>query len=147
MKKDVCTVGFAQKPLRKFVELLQTGKVTKLVDTRLNNTSQLAGYAKRDDLKFVLDLVGINYSHQLELAPTQDILDDYKKKRISWDDYEKKYLDLLYKRKIEDRIDDVLGDDTICFLCSEHKPHHCHRRLLAEYIKQYRQDINILHLY
>ncbi|WP_308637159.1 DUF488 domain-containing protein [Paenibacillus silvisoli] len=145
---SVYTIGFAQKPLRTFVELLQQGGVTKLVDIRLNNTSQLAGYAKKDDLAYIMKLVGVTYAHELDLAPTPDIFEDIQKKRIPWNDFEARFLDLLHKRKVEERFGELLGDDTICFLCSEHKPHHCHRRLIAEYLQQNGgQEIGIVHLF
>lgn len=146
MANQICTIGFSKKSLKYFVNLLQKNKVTKLVDTRLNNTSQLSGFAKKDDLHYVMNLIGIQYEHDLTLAPTANILEDYKKKRIDWPEYEKKYLDLLYSRKTELKIDEIIGDSTPCFLCSEDKPHHCHRRLLVEYLKQYNKEIEIVHL-
>ncbi|WP_419883967.1 DUF488 family protein [Peribacillus sp. B-H-3] len=142
----VCTIGFSKKNLRQFVNLLKVNDVQRLVDTRLNNTSQLAGYSKKDDLEYVMELHNIDYIHEPSLAPTQDILKDYKKKQISWEKYEKEYIKLLKKRKIEERIDEIFGNKTICLLCSEHEPHHCHRRLLAEYLKEHRRDISIAHL-
>lgn len=117
-----------------------------LIDTRLNNTSQLAGFAKKEDLDYISQLVGIKYNHFLNLAPEAEMLEDFKKKRIPWDEYEKRYLDLLYKRKIENDLDSFLQDGKPCFLCSEDKPHHCHRRLLVEYLQQYNGDIQIIHL-
>jgi len=146
MKQDVCTIGFAKKSLQQFVELLKGAGVTQLIDTRLHNTSQLSGYAKKGDLEYVMKLVGISYHHDLSLAPTEDILNAYKKKQMTWGEYEKRYIDLLAKRKIENRIDDVLADEVNCFLCSEDKPHHCHRRLLVEYLNQHRKDIRVVHL-
>jgi uncharacterized protein (DUF488 family) len=62
--QNICTIGFSKKSLRKFIDLLEQGNVTRIVDTRLNNTSQLAGYAKKEDLKYVLELVGISPSHR-----------------------------------------------------------------------------------
>lgn len=147
MKKDIYTIGFSKKPLKKFVGFLQQANVTRLVDTRLNNTSQLSGYAKKADLDYILNLVGISYIHDQALAPTDDILKAYKKKEMTWDEYEKRYLDLLSNRKIESRIDDILADEVTCFLCSEDKPHNCHRRLLAEYLKEHDKDIGVFHLF
>jgi uncharacterized protein (DUF488 family) len=146
LTKDICTIGFSKKSLRTFIDLLRKGNVTRVVDIRLNNTSQLAGFAKKDDLKYVLELVGVDYIHDTDLAPTQDILKAYKKKEIAWSDYEKLYLDLIIKRKIERKIVDIFGEQTPCFLCSEDKPHHCHRRLLAEYLKEFDKNIYIKHL-
>ncbi|UQZ33643.1 hypothetical protein C2I18_08880 [Paenibacillus sp. PK3_47] len=143
---EVCTIGFAKKSLKGFVDLLQKQNVKHLIDTRLNNTSQLSGFAKKDDLSYVMDLVGIKYSHKLNLAPDKMMLDDFKKKKITWEDYEQKYIGLLKKRKIEQNVEELLGDGKPCFLCSEDKPHHCHRRLLVEYLKEYNRDINVFHL-
>lgn len=146
---QVTTIGFSKKTLKKFVELLKSAGVTCLVDTRLNNTSQLSGFAKKDDLRFILEeLVGIRYIHQLELAPTQDILSDFKAKKITWEEYTERYLKLLRERDIEKKIDELISENqVICFLCSEHKPHNCHRSLLTQYIKEYRGDIEEIHLY
>jgi uncharacterized protein (DUF488 family) len=150
MSNTICTIGFSKKNLRRFVSLLQDNKVTKLIDTRLNNTSQLAGYSKKEDLEYILELHKIKYIHDSLLAPTKDILKDYKQKLITWEDYEKRYINLLKNRNIEGKIEEIIGydNDTICLLCSEDKPHHCHRRLLAEFIKQHhnKTNIQIVHL-
>ncbi|MFI2858627.1 DUF488 family protein [Paenibacillus sp. JSM ZJ436] len=146
MKQEICTIGFAKKSLEQFVDLMKEAGVTRLIDTRLNNTSQLSGYAKKNDLSYVMRLVGIKYKHDVMLAPTEDILSAYKKKLMSWDEYEKQYIGLLEKRKVENRIDDILEEEATCFLCSEDKPHHCHRRLLAEYLQNYKKEIKITHL-
>lgn len=146
MTSNLCTIGFSKKNLRKFIELLESNNVEKLVDTRLNNTSQLSGYSKKDDLEYVMELRNIEYVHEPILAPTDDILKSYKKKEITWETYEKRYIDLLIERNIKDKIGEIVGNKTICLLCSEHKPHHCHRRLLAEYINKYCQEVNIIHL-
>lgn len=146
MTIDLCTIGFSQKNLRKFVNLLESNGVVKLVDTRLNNTSQLSGYSKKEDLEYIMELRNIEYVHEPILAPTDDILKAYKKKEITWDTYEKRYLELLNERNIQEKIDEIVDNKTICLLCSEHKPHNCHRRLLAEYISNYRKDVKIIHL-
>ncbi|MNE93226.1 hypothetical protein D3C80_1910500 [compost metagenome] len=91
-------------------------------------------------------LVGISYQHDVLLAPTENIFSAYKKKQMSWDEFEKQYVGLLEKRKIENRINDILADEVTCFLCSEDKPHHCHRRLLAEYLNQHKKEIKVTHL-
>lgn len=144
---ELCTIGFSKKSLKKFVVLLKNQGVEHLIDTRLNNTSQLSGFAKKDDLAYVMDLVGIKYSHELDLAPEQDMLDAFKKKQINWSEYEKRYLSLLEKRRIERQVDDLLAGGKPCFLCSEDKPHHCHRRLLVEYLSQQAQSkFSIVHL-
>lgn len=139
---DLFTIGFTQKNAEQFFETLIKAGVKCVIDTRLNNVSQLAGFAKQKDLKYFLSkLGGIEYVHLLDLAPTKDILDDYKKKKISWKDYEEKFNSLITERKIEKKISLKLLDGG-CLLCSEAKPHHCHRRLVAEYLQQ-RLDTSI----
>ncbi len=141
------TIGFTQKTARKFFELLKHAGAKRIVDVRLNNVSQLAGFAKRDDLKyFAQEIAGMEYVHAPDLAPTQEMLDAYKKAGGDWADYEKRFLDLMAQRKIEDRIAPTLIDGG-CLLCSEDKPHHCHRRLVAEYLCQkWPQKIAVKHL-
>lgn len=147
MSNTICTIGFSKKSLRTFVQLLKDAGVTKLVDTRLNNTSQLAGFAKKNDLEYILELVKIKYEHEPLMAPTEDILKNYKKKKITWSQYEKAYLSLLNERNIISRVETETKGEVICYLCSEDKPNHCHRRLLAEYIQEkHSQKTIIRHL-
>ncbi|MGP3788198.1 DUF488 domain-containing protein [Paenibacillus sp. 1A_MP2] len=146
MTKTLVTIGFSKKSLKRFVELLKSQEVLHLIDTRLNNTSQLSGFAKKDDLMYIMSLVGIKYSHNLHLAPERQMLEAFKKKRISWNEYEKQYVELLEKRQVGNGIGKLFSDGVPCFLCSEDKPHHCHRRLLVEYLQQFRNDIKIVHL-
>jgi len=142
----VFTIGFTKKPARRFFELLRTSHAKRLVDVRLNNVSQLAGFTKKDDLAyFVQEICGMDYVHIPELAPTQEMLDDYKKRRGDWKTYETRFLELITQRHIEATISrDVMADG--CLLCSEDKPHHCHRRLVAEYLKKHWGDLDIVHL-
>lgn len=156
MKTKIFTIGFTKTSARYFFGQLQDAGVRKLVDVRLNNTSQLAGYAKchaerdRNDLLFFAEERGIDYEHRPELAPTQDILDAYKKKKgkqkkIDWAAYERKFLKLMAQRKIE-KIDPAELNGA-CLLCSEDKPHHCHRRLVAEYLnRKWGGTVDIVHL-
>jgi Uncharacterized conserved protein len=142
----VYTIGFTKTTAESFFARLQKAGVKNVIDVRLNNVSQLAGFAKRDDLRYFLRSIGgIGYVHQPELAPTQEMLDAYKKERGEWEDYAGRFLALMAKRRIEDVIvRDSL--DSACLLCSEDKPHHCHRRLVAEYLKEKWGDLRILHL-
>jgi uncharacterized protein (DUF488 family) len=140
------TIGFTQKNAQKFFETLKTAGVKRVIDTRLNNVSQLAGFAKRADLEYFLKTIGgIDYVHILDLAPTQDILDEYKKKKGDWSIYEQKFLKLIADRQIEKKVSPDLIDGA-CLLCSEAKPHNCHRRLVAEYLNGKWGNINISHL-
>jgi uncharacterized protein (DUF488 family) len=148
MKKkiDLFTIGFTKKSAQKFFDTLIQAGVKRVIDTRLNNVSQLAGFAKREDLKYFLEVIGkIEYIHVLDLAPTKDILDAYKKNGGDWESYEKKFLQLMRDRKIEQQISPDLLDGG-CLLCSEAKPHHCHRRLVAEYLNEKWGNVKIWHL-
>lgn len=140
------TIGFTKKSARDFFETLSLAGVSRIVDVRLNNVSQLAGFAKRQDLPYFLDrIAGIQYVHAPSLAPTQEMLDSYKKRGSSWPTYEISFIDLMKERHVETSWANSLRDSD-CFLCSEEKPLHCHRRLVAEYLKSYRDDIEIRHL-
>ncbi|NJD68019.1 MAG: DUF488 domain-containing protein [candidate division NC10 bacterium] len=140
------TIGFTKKTARRFFELLRAAGAKRIVDVRLNKVSQLAGFAKKDDLAYFLkEICGMDYVHLPELAPTQEMLDAYKKQRGDWKTYEARFLELMTQRRIEDSVPkDVVADG--CLLCSEDKPHHCHRRLVAEYLKQHWGDVDVAHL-
>ncbi|WP_280478205.1 DUF488 family protein [Nocardia asiatica] len=140
------TIGFTKKSAERFFGLLHESGAATLVDVRLNNVSQLAGFAKRDDLKYFLqELCGMSYSHRPDLAPTQLMLDDFKKHGSSWAAYEDRFLQLMEQRGVEDVISQELLDNSV-LLCSEDQPHHCHRRLVAEYFAQRWGGITIEHL-
>jgi uncharacterized protein (DUF488 family) len=145
--KRIYTIGFTKKSLEKFITLLKQGVVTKVIDIRLNNTSQLAGFAKGKDLEFLLkEGFGIRYEHMPIFAPTQEILDSYRKNK-DWDIYQNKYLQLLKSRDILKVKKSLLKENnTICLLCSEDSPDKCHRRLLVEYLKSENQGLEIMHL-
>ncbi|HEX4410320.1 MAG TPA: DUF488 domain-containing protein [Xanthobacteraceae bacterium] len=139
------TIGFTKKTAEDFFERLSRAKVKKIVDVRLNNVSQLAGFAKKDDLKFFAEAIcHIGYEHISALAPTQDILNDYRKSKGAWSVYAEKFLKLMAQRKIEEIDRDRLNGG--CLLCSEDKPHHCHRQLVCEYLKGKWSDLEIEHL-
>lgn len=140
------TIGFTKKKAETFFDLLCSSGVRRIVDVRLNNVSQLAGFAKRDDLAyFAKAICGMDYVHLPELAPTQPILDGYKKERGDWGTYEEQFLELMRQRRIEETLSrEDLADG--CLLCSEDKPHNCHRRLVAEYLEQHWGDVEIVHL-
>jgi uncharacterized protein (DUF488 family) len=142
----IFTIGFTRKSAETFFSLLASSGAKRLVDVRLNNISQLAGFAKKDDLKYFLRAIcGMDYLHLPELAPTQQMLDAYKKEKGDWTAYEVQFLDLMRSREVEKPIfKDVLSD--ACLLCSEHKPQHCHRRLVAEYLRDKWDDVAIIHL-
>ncbi len=142
----LATIGFTKKPARRFFQLLRDAGVRRLVDVRINNSSQLAGFAKKDDLAWLLgELCSIDYIHLPTLAPTKDLLRQYRNGDIDWDTYESRFLDLMSTRRIEANIPRETLDEG-CLLCSEDKPHHCHRRLVAEYLNQHWGNIEIDHL-
>jgi uncharacterized protein (DUF488 family) len=140
------TIGFAGKSAGEFFETLKEAGVRCLVDIRLNNVSQLAGFTKKRDLEYFLRAIAdINYVHETGLAPTKEILDDYKKKRIDWNEYEGRYKILLEERQPAKRL--MLEDfDHACLLCSEPTAEHCHRRLAAEYLMDEWKNVNLHHL-
>lgn len=129
------TIGFTRKPASKFFGLLRNSGARRVVDVRLNNVSQLAGFAKRDDLAFFLEeMCDMEYVHLPILAPTKEILDDYRKGDADWSRYEQRFLALMSERRIELEVPrEVIADG--CLLCSEAEPHHCHRRLVVEYLQ------------
>lgn len=144
----VFTIGFTQKNARKFFSLLRDNNVKTVVDIRLNNTSQLAAFAKGEDLKFFLtEFCNIDYIHDTTFAPTEVLLKDYKNKKVSWLDYEKEFDRIMEKRNIESYIAKNYADkDSICLLCSEALPNQCHRRLVAEIFKDTLEEVQIIHL-
>lgn len=140
------TIGFTKKSAETFFTRLKTAGVRRIIDIRLNNVSQLAGFAKKDDLIYFLrELCDCSYRHDPSLAPTKDILDDYKKKIIDWPEYVIRFNRLINDRKIEILVDrEEL--DSACLLCSEPTADMCHRRLVAEHLKDKLGDIEIKHL-
>ncbi len=143
----IFTIGFTGTTAENFFSRLQSASVQKVIDTRLWADTQLSGFAKKKDLGFFLkSLSNIHYEHQADLAPSEEILKGYKEGRIGWAEYETKYIQLLKLRQIAEKIkpDDV---ESGCFLCAEKAPHHCHRRLLAEYLqKEWQESVEIVHL-
>ncbi|KUN78533.1 DUF488 family protein [Streptomyces griseoruber] len=140
------TIGFTKKSAEKFFGLLREAEVTTLVDVRLNNVSQLSGFAKRDDLRYFLsEICDVQYTHRTELAPTQDMLNAYKKRGVGWAAYEERFLELMKERQIEDTVRQEVFDNAV-LLCSEDNARHCHRRLVAEYLAQHWDNVTIEHL-
>ena len=140
------TIEFTKKNAEQFFTRLKQPGLQRVVDTRLNNVSQLAGFTKKEDLRYFLREVGhIDYAHLPALAPTQKMLDDYKKNGGDWDTYERQFLGLMAERRIEATVDKSLVAGA-CLLCSEPTPHHCHRRLVAEYLRDKWEDVDIEHL-
>jgi uncharacterized protein (DUF488 family) len=142
----IFTIGFTKKSAESFFAKLKSAGVKRLIDIRLNNVSQLAGFAKRDDLRyFAKAICDIDYVHLLDLAPTKDILDAYKKNNGDWQLYQSNFLEMMKIRRVEDNVPRALLDGG-CLLCSEDKPDHCHRRLVAEYLKEKWGEVEIEHI-
>lgn len=140
------TIGFTRKSAEAFFTALQKAGIRRVIDIRLHNVSQLAGFAKRDDLEYFLKTIcGIQYVHRPDLAPPQDLLEGYRKQSINWDGFEKEFGTLTRQRRIEDGID-MGALDQACLLCSEPKPDRCHRRLVAEYLRDKLGNMTICHL-
>jgi len=140
------TIGFTKKTARDFFGKLREAGVRRVIDVRLANVSQLAGFAKKDDLAFFLrEIGGIAYVHRPELAPTEELLRGYRRKTIGWAEYEERFRRLLQERQVEAPLSrqDV---DGACLLCSEPSAARCHRRLVAEYLKEKWERVEIIHL-
>lgn len=142
----ILTIGFNKKPLRRFAEMLQAAGVDALIDVRLNNTSQLAGYAKRDDLAYILELLGIAYERYVELAPTDQLLKDYRETK-DFQVYEREFEKLIRERDMV-----AVGREILkrysrpCLLCAEEASDECHRRLVAEAWAREIDDVDVEHL-
>jgi uncharacterized protein (DUF488 family) len=144
---EIYSIGFTQKSASEFFGTLKAHGIERLLDVRLNNTSQLAGFAKQADLFYFLrEICGATYKHEPLLAPTQDILDAYKKQKGSWELYEGEFLALMRSRKIETRIDKGSFAKKTVLLCSEPTAEHCHRRLVLEYLMKRWEGVVIHHL-
>ena len=139
-------MGYAGKNARQFFTILKQTGIRKVIDVRLYNTSQLAGFTKRQDIEYFLQtIVGAEYIHLPIVAPTKQLLDDYKKGLISWQQYEIQFKAIITERQIQRHITPQ-DMDMSCFLCSEAKAGNCHRRLVAEYLAKHWQNVSIHHL-
>ncbi len=144
---EVYTIGFARRSAEGFFQTLRRAGIRLLVDVRLNNTSQLAGFTKKNDLAFFLrELCGADYRHEPSLAPTGELLDEYTKKRIGWEEYERRFFALLEERHVEDRLERGMFAGPTVLLCSEAGPERCHRRLVLEYLDGKWGGLEIVHL-
>jgi uncharacterized protein (DUF488 family) len=142
----IYTIGFRGKTASAFFEALKAKKIERLLDVRLNNTSQLASFTKKPDLEYFLtEVLGAEYHHVTILAPTQELLDKFKEDK-DWEYYETEYGRLLDERRLSENLDLKLFDRDIVLLCSEETADRCHRRLAAEYISRLLPYVNIEHL-
>lgn len=144
---EIYTIGFTQTTAERFFSRLANAGVERLLDVRLNNSSQLAGFAKAKDLPYFLrELVGATYEHAPILAPTQELLDAYKKRKGDWSTYERDFLALMERRRIQEVLRPESFQRRTALLCSEATAEHCHRRLVAEYLAEHWPQISVAHL-
>ena len=144
---EIYSIGFTKKSASQFFGALKDAGIERLLDVRLNNTSQLAGFAKKADLEYFLkEICGAAYEHEPLLAPTQEILDAYKKRKGSWEAYTDAYLALIRSRKVESEVSRESFEKRTVLLCSEATAEHCHRRLALEYLQRHWGDVVIRHL-
>ena len=145
---NVYTIGFTQKSAEQFFDLICKNDIGLMIDIRLNNVSQLAGFAKGKDLKYFLARIcKCDYVHDLDFAPTQEIMENGRGKKIPWTEYEKQYSDLIDSRKVLDRFFDKYGRyKNVCLLCSEADAKDCHRSVLVRMLQKESSGITIQHL-
>lgn len=144
---EIYTIGFTKRSAGEFFSALRTAGIKRLIDVRLNNVSQLAGFSKREDLAFfVRELCDAEYIHEPLLAPEQDMLDEYKKRKGDWLEYEQRFLELMARRKIESLLNPHTFDVPTVLLCSEPTAVHCHRRLVIEYLRSKWGEVEGIHL-
>ena len=146
--RKIFTIGFTKKTAEEFFTCLENNHVEKIVDVRLFNKSQLLGFTKYPDIEYFLrNLCNINYVHDLQFAPSKRILEAYQKKYIDWQGYERAFSELMTTNNIDDYILKNYADaDNICLMCTEVSPENCHRRLVAEKIRDVLGDVEIIHL-
>ena len=144
----IYTLGFTQKNAETFFRLIKENQIEILLDIRLNNKSQLAGFTKGEDLKYFLkEICNCKYVHEEQFAPTKEILDDYKKKKNTWEQYVERYIPLMKSRgAVGNFMKHYSSYERVCLLCSEPTPEQCHRRLFAEMIQKVHPEIQIRHI-
>lgn len=144
---EICTIGFTQTSAESFFSRLADARVERLLDVRLNNSSQLAGFAKVRDLPYFLrELVGASYQHEPLLAPTQDLLDTYKKRGGDWESYARDFLALMEQRRVDEVLSPAAFERRTALLCSEATAEHCHRRLVCDFLAARWPDVRAVHL-
>lgn len=144
---EICTIGFTQTTAESFFGRLKGAGVGRLLDVRLNNSSQLAGFAKARDLPFFLrELVGATYEHEPMLAPTQLLLDDFKKRKGDWAEYEAAFVELMERRRIHEALRPADFAVRTALLCSEATAEQCHRRLVCDVLARHWKGVEVVHL-
>jgi uncharacterized protein (DUF488 family) len=144
---EIYTIGFTKKSAAEFFETLKRAGIRRLIDIRLKNSAQLAGFTKRDDLAYFLrEICDADYRHEPLLAPTPEMLERYRKRRASWDEYERQFLRLMEQRRIDEALDPALFAIPTVLLCSEPTAERCHRRLVVEFLRARWKDVQPVHL-
>ena len=142
------TIGFTQKSAREFFNKIKNSNIDLLIDIRLNNVSQLAGFAKGKDLEYFLkEICNCEYAHDDVFAPTKELLDNYRANKVSWKEYENVFAKIMASRRIEERFKKLYKNyKNVCLLCTEPTAEQCHRRLVAEYLQKHCENIEIIHI-
>src|SRR5215510_1710898 len=144
--KTICTIGFTRKSLQQFIERLQAAGIQEVIDIRLRNTSQLAGWSKYPDIAYLLtEGFGIYYENHREFAPSAELLDEYHQTH-DWSAYEPRFKQILADRQLAREAETLLMKERICLLCTEPQADRCHRRLVAEYLQSICPELEIQHL-
>lgn len=144
---EIYTIGFTKKSAAEFFGLLRKANIGRLIDVRLNNSSQLAGFTKRDDLQFFLrEIERIEYAHEASFAPSKELFDAYKKQKGSWETFEQGFMELMKARRVDREVDKKLFDTPSVLLCSEPTAECCHRRLVTEYLNERWGNVQAVHL-
>ena len=144
---EVYTIGFTKRTAAEFFGTLRAQGIRRLLDVRLNNSSQLAGFSKRDDLRFFLhELCDAEYLYEPQLAPSPELFAAYRKQRGTWETYEEGFLRLMAERCVQAHLDRWLFEATTVLLCSEPVADRCHRRLVLEYLQRWWGEFRIVHL-
>jgi uncharacterized protein (DUF488 family) len=144
---EIYTIGFTKKSAAEFFETLKRAGIRRLIDIRLKNSAQLAGFTKRDDLAYFLrEICDADYRHEPLLAPTPEMLERYRKRRATWDEYERQFLRLMEQRRIDEALDPALFAIPTVLLCSEPTAERCHRRLVVEFLRARWKDVQPVHL-
>ncbi|TJX12702.1 DUF488 domain-containing protein [Tissierella creatinini] len=148
MKNKIYTIGFTKKTAERFFNILKENRIELVLDIRLNNTSQLAGFAKFPDIKYFLNQIcGIEYIHDVRFSPSEETLKRYKKKAINWEQYISEFNITMNERNINKDIKENYSlDKNVCLLCSEVTSENCHRSLVSSRFKDIFGDIDIINL-
>ena len=144
---DLYTIGFTHKSAQDFFGLLKGAGIRRVLDVRLSNTSQLAGFTKMQDLPYFLDaLCGADYVHEPLLAPTRELMERYRKGKSSREEFRAGYLRLLAERRVAERLERKVLEGPTALLCAETDAAQCHRSFAAEYLARRWPDLKPVHL-